>query len=316
MANSIGALKESIWRDRDFRALPRTAQATYAQLISQKELDRAGMLPLLVPKWAKGCDDFSEEEFWRDLEVLQARRFVFFDTEYDELFVRSYMRACEVVRYPNILKNALRCAAMVASERLRFELAQELRRLGRAEAARVADEIEPEGFDNGSETVSPSCETVLEPLNRSETPTEPPGYGTGTGTGSFSPLVTSREGERGESEPAQNDPPQPFCSNHPGGTSAPCGACADARRRWVAANLERDQAAEDQAAAKAEAERQCKRRAAEDRARAVDDCGMCDAEGYLNGRVCSHDPEETDRAKRGIELARAAIAKPKAPADG
>ena len=45
MANAAGMLKESIWRDKEFRALPRGAQATYAQLISQKELDRAGMQP-------------------------------------------------------------------------------------------------------------------------------------------------------------------------------------------------------------------------------------------------------------------------------
>lgn len=309
MANSIGALKESIWRDRDFRALPRTAQATYAQLISQKELDRAGILPLLVPKWAKGCDDFSEEEFWQDLEVLQVRRFAFFDTDTDELFVRSYMRACEVVRYPNILKNALRCAAMVGSERLRFELAQELRRLGRAEAVRVADEIEPEGFENRSETLSPSSETVPEPLNRSETPTEPQGYGTGSGKGSFSPLVTSREGERGDSGAAQNDPPPLRCPKHIDDAHPPnCGACGDVRRtheRW-SAERSRIQAA-------AESER--KRLAASDRALAVADCGLCDDEGYAGMTLCTHDPDEVDRAKRGRAQVDAVLLR-KATTDG
>lgn len=311
MANSIGALKESIWRDRDFRALPRTAQATYAQLISQKELDRAGMLPLLVPKWVKGCDDFSEEEFWQDLEVLQARRFVFFDSDTDELFVRSYMRTCEVVRYPNILKNALRCAGMVASERLRFELAQELRRLGRAEASRVADEIEPEGFENRSETLSPSSETVPEPLNRSETIPEPQGMGTGTGKRSVSSLVTFREGDGANS--AEVKDPQPFCDQHPGGTPEPCGPCAGARKRWLALKLERDERAEQEAAQRAEDARRRTQQEAEDRAAAIDRCDMCrDTGGYVGTVVCDHDPDRFDRAQRHIAAIKAKLAGQKA----
>ena len=64
MANAAGMLKESIWRDKDFRALPRTAQTLYAQLLSQKELDRAGVQPLQVTKWAKGCDEITDSDVW------------------------------------------------------------------------------------------------------------------------------------------------------------------------------------------------------------------------------------------------------------
>lgn len=196
MANSQGVLLESIWRDKDFRALPRTAQATYGELISQKELDRAGIQPLMVSKWSKGCDEITDDDVWADLAILQERRFVFYDTETDELFVRAYMRTCDIVRYPNILKNALRCAGLVASEKLRHELAVELRRLRRAEATKVADEIDPgEVFANPSETLSepianPS-KTVPEGLNGSRTVSEPPGMGKGTGIGLVPEVVTA-----------------------------------------------------------------------------------------------------------------------------
>lgn len=174
MANTQGVLKESIWtRDKDFRALPRTAQATYAQLISQRDLDNAGIQPLFVSKWAKACDEITEASLWLDLEILQERRFVFYDIDTDELFVRAYMRIREVARYPNILKNALRCASTVASEKLRRELAMELRRLRKADANTVADEIDSsEPTDNDSETDSHRSvtveRTVPEGLNGSE----------------------------------------------------------------------------------------------------------------------------------------------------
>lgn len=219
MVNAAGMLKESIWRDRDFRALPRNAQATYAQLISQKELDRAGMQPLQVAKWAKGCDALTDADIWSDLKVLEEHRFVFVDEDSDELFIRSYMRHCEITRYPNILKNALRCATLVASPKLRAELAAELRRLRKADATRVADQIDPYP-GNGSETENNPSRTVPEPLNRSETPTEPQGYGTGSGT--VLPVV----GHLGETPP-----PNRFCEKHPNGTDRPCGPCATARRR-------------------------------------------------------------------------------------
>lgn len=291
MANAGGFLKESIWRDREFRALPRSAQATYAQLISQKELDRAGVQPLQILKWAKGCDGFSVDDLMADLKVLEERRFVFIDEETDELFVRSYMRQCEVVRYPNILKNALRCAGMVASEKLRHELATELRRLRRAEAERVADAIEPEGYEpetlNPSETKQNPSETLPERLNGSETLTEPPGMGTGTGSVTLGSsqvgeaVANSRTDQTGESQPS-NEPPPENCPKHRNDPDPPsCGACGSHNRRrarWFDERAER--ASARIVAFRAE----------------VRDCPACDENGFIEigsgvGKCPRHDWE-------------------------
>ncbi|EFG75265.1 hypothetical protein HMPREF0591_4828 [Mycobacterium parascrofulaceum ATCC BAA-614] len=255
MANAAGLLKESIWRDKEFRALPRTAQATYAQLISQKELDRAGVQPLQVAKWTKGCDAVTAEDFTADLNVLERHRFVFVDEDTDELFIRSYMRHCEVARYPNILKNALRCAGMVASEKIRFELAKELRRLHKADADRVADQIEPEtvpeplnrsGTEQNPTQTLP--ETVPEPLNGSRTLREPQGYGSGSG---YLTLGNTQVGEGptenpNADEPSSadpNEPPPETCAKHRNDPDpAPCGSCAGYRRRrerWLEQHTER-----------------------------------------------------------------------------
>ena len=249
MANAAGLIKESIWRDKDFRQLPRTAQCTYAQLVSQKELDRAGMQPLQVAKWAKACEELSEAAIRSDLAVLEERRFVFVDDDTDEVFIRSYMRHAEVARYPNILKNALRCARMVASDKLRYELATELRKLHKADASTVADEIQPTDYTppdaNGSETKSNGSrtvpETVPEGLNGSETLREPQGYGYGSRYGSSSVAghlggARARDDEPEPPEPNQlSDEPPRYCSRHmPNGTAEPCGSCRAARERHAA----------------------------------------------------------------------------------
>ncbi|WP_237341851.1 hypothetical protein [Williamsia soli] len=309
MANSAGMLKESIWRDKDFRAIPRTAQTTYGQLLSQKELDRAGIQPLQVSKWAKGCDEITESDVWTDLKVLEAARFVFYDEDTDELFVRSYMRQSDITRYPNILKNALRCAGMVASPKLRHELATELRRLRRAEAAKVADEIDPiepseNPSDNGSETV---VQTVPEPFNPSERVREPRGVGEGVGevtsVGGWVGRSREREADTDTTGEPSNDPPPPRCPKHIGEpTDQPCRACGVARQTraaWFSEQAQREGQARSESA----------RSAAETRALAIANCAMCDEDGYRAGRLCSHDPDEDARRERGLAAARAAITK-------
>jgi hypothetical protein len=172
MPNKQGVLMESIWHDPDFRRLTRTAQVLYAQLLSQKELDRAGMQPLLPGKWAKGCEEVTEADIWRDLALLEERRFVFFDAETDECFVRSYMRRCGVAKHKYLFKNVVRCAGMVVSPKLRFELAKELRRLRRAEATRVANEIDP-----GPDFVNQTVKQTESPSDAHSMPIEPPSNG-------------------------------------------------------------------------------------------------------------------------------------------
>lgn len=267
MANAAGMLKESIWRDKDFRALPRTAQATYAELISQKELDRAGVQPLQVTKWAKGCDEITEADIQADLKVLEERRFVFVDEDTDELFIRSYMRHCEVVRYPNILKNAIRCAGLVASEKIRRELAAELRRLRKADASRKADEIDPDPPNPSETETNPSGtvpETLPEPLNPSGTVREPQGYGSGSGS------VTLGSSQVGVDDP--HTPPSQFCENHPAGTRDNCGPCGNARKAFNA--WRETQTTAEHAQAEAAAKRN--QRLAELRAA----CPCCDEHGW------------------------------------
>lgn len=344
MANAAGFIKESIWRDPDWRRLPRTAQATYAQLLSQKELDRAGMLPLQVSKWVKGCDEVTEAALWHDLKLLEARRFIFVDEDTDELLVRSYMRHSEVLKYPQYLKAAIRCAGMVASPRLRHELAVELRKLRRADAVNLADEIDPgetvpegsenpsgtdtlpEPFENPSGTVPEPFENPSGTVNPSGTLPEPSGVrervGVVTSVGTHLGGARAREDEPSPVEPPQpvDAPPPRFCPEHqPDGTPQPCGRCKSYRLiydRWLKDQDIATKAAEQEAGRIALAERD-ERLAAETEARsqAITNCPLCDGDGYnAAGRVCDH-IDRTQTAARGRDLIRAALGGEAEPPD-
>ena len=223
MANAAALIRESIWRNKDFRKLPRVVQTTYLQLCSQKDLDCAGLLTLNPAFLSKGCDELSIEDVESDLTQLEYARFVFVDRDTDELFIRAYMRTAEVVKSPNIFKSALKSARMVSSDKLRVEVAAELRRLHRAEADKVADLLDPAG------TPRPDPTKGSETLPKNETLPKPSSTGTGTGTGSG---ICSVVGHLGEGRPK--------CRTHEENHDGPCHAC-QRRREWDEAAVEADE---------------------------------------------------------------------------
>lgn len=270
MANAAGFIQESIWRDSHWRKLSRSSQALYMQLLSQKELDCAGVLPLQPNKWAKGCEELTMETVLEDLQELQRERFVFFDYDTDEAFIRTYVRNSNVVKIPNMRKAARRAALLVGSARIKQLLATELRATGHPEMVALAEEIDPSpnpspnGSPNGSKT------TVPEPLPKPLP--EPTGVGKGMGVG-----VTYSNNHLGEGRPE--------CKNHEENFNGPCIPCKQ-RREW-----------DERHAALAETDELERKRAARAAAlRAEAECPRCD-EGWVLGadgkpvepaRKCDH----------------------------
>lgn len=242
MANAAALINEGMWRrDRDFRALPRLAQCTYLQLLSQKDLDCAGVLTLHIDLLAKGCAELTIENLWEDFKTLEAARFIFVDADTDELFIRSYVRLVSA-KSPNAYKSALKVARMVNSPKIRAQLAAELRRLGRKDAAETADDINP--LEPRQNPVGTPSEPVRIPSG-GDIPSGTPGIST-----SSVPVLTSVGGSVGEV------PPPRFCDKHPNGTDENCGACGVRRKahdRWTEQNAQRiaDRRAEFWAAVRA-----------------------------------------------------------------
>lgn len=215
MANAAGFIQESIWRNPEWRQLSRSAQALYIQLLSQKELDCAGILPLQPNKWAKGCAEMTVNQVWEDLEELQRARFVLYDTETDEAFIRTYIRNSNVAKSPNMLRSASRAAILVGSESIRPVLAEELRSTKSPDCLKAANEINPlpKGSRKGSETLP---QRVPEPFAK--------GSGVGVGVG-VTHLGSNSRGEH-----------RPQCSRHPNENhDEPCHGCGRVRE-WDEAN--------------------------------------------------------------------------------
>ena len=212
MANAAGFIQESIWRDPEWRQLSRGAQALYVQLLSQKELDCAGIVPLQPQKWAKGCSELTLEQVIADLDELQAHRFVFYDDDTDEAFIRTYIRNSNVMKVPNMRKSARRSALLVASSTIKKILADELMATGDPECVATAQEINPsitlpEPFPNHSNR------------NPSGTLPEPTGVGKGVGV---THLGNNSGGENA----------RPVCSKHPNGNDKDenCRGCMKCRQ--------------------------------------------------------------------------------------
>lgn len=265
MANAAALINEGLWRkDKEFQRLPRFAQCTFCQVLSQKDLDTAGVLTLHMELLAKACEELTVEQIMADFSVLEEGRFLFVDYDTDEMWVRSYLRLVSV-KSPNAWHSVPKNARMVASEKIRHEMAVELRRVRRKDADALADEIDP------VETPSRPDPDPVETPSKTDTPSEPgrDPRSLGLVLDPVSPLVVSSVGEK---------PPSEFCAEHPNDTDRKCFACGQARRtfperlaKWKADRLSAEAAV---------------------RQAAIDACRLCDEFGEItfedSVRKCKH----------------------------
>lgn len=187
-------IKDALWRNPKFRRLSRSAQCTFVEVCSQKDLGASGMLTLNVTLLASGCDAITVQDIVDDLAELETHRWVFVDYDTFELFVRSRMRSLGVVKSPNYRKSCLTQAEGVVSPKLRRELAMEFGRWGL-----------PEGDDMALWLMG--SETLPKPFGNTPSLSPPP------------PQSLSRGGDR------------PVCRRHDENHDGPCRSC-EARRKW------------------------------------------------------------------------------------
>lgn len=278
MANAAGLINEGLWRkDKEFQQLPRLAQCTFCQVLSQKDLDTAGVLTLHMQLLAKACEELTVEQLMADFAVLEERRFLFVDYDTDEMWVRSYLRLVSV-KSPNAWLSVPKNAKMVASEKIRHEMAVELRRVRRKDADALADEIDP------VETPSQPDPDPVETPSKMDTPSGPGRDPRSLGL-VLDPVSPSVVGSVGEPPP---------CKDHGENWDhdKPCHACRR-RRRWFETH---DPAVEKQRAID---------RVQRDAAAAIHRCTLCDIGGRhpiagpgdwsLGYITCTHSEDENQR---------------------
>lgn len=102
-------------------------------------------------------------------------------------------------------------------------------------------------------------------------------------------VAANRVDLRGASNGHRPGRPADRCPKHINDPRPPnCGHCADARRTAEAWDTAQSDRAKRQRSEQAQ-------RAAEDRARAVAECGLCDETGYVGTTLCDHRPPPVNR---------------------
>lgn len=129
MARRYGQVHFGIWEDRDFRGLDVGPQRLYLFLISQPNINYAGVLSISSRRWAARVANYSEKQLLEDLQVLIDRRYVIVDNDEEELLVRTYIRNDGLWRNPKTMKSASRDALTTASPTIRRSILEELERL-------------------------------------------------------------------------------------------------------------------------------------------------------------------------------------------
>lgn len=187
MARAFGRILSSIWDDRDFLNLDSEAQRLYTFLVSQPNLNHAGLLPLTVRRWAAKAKGLTAQQVCKSLADLDAARFLVVDEDTEEVLVRSFVRRDEVYKQPRVMGAAVSGALEISSRRLRRALIAEMGRL-------PLDELndEPVKLRNGSDAPSIRAQVMshIDKLMKAfSEPSGPP-----SGGGSPTPSPTPSEG--------------------------------------------------------------------------------------------------------------------------
>lgn len=126
MARGHGRISSSIWEDSDFLALTQQQQRLYLFLISQPNLNHAGLLPLTLRRWARKSKGLTARELEEHFYALEAAKLVISDRSEDELFVSGYFQHANIGGQPRVVAAAYDAITRSASFALRGSASVEL----------------------------------------------------------------------------------------------------------------------------------------------------------------------------------------------
>ncbi|MGW2594821.1 hypothetical protein ACWCXC_31775 [Streptomyces sp. NPDC001515] len=187
MARGHGRILTSIWEDEDFRNLDESEQRLYLFLISQPNLNHAGLLDLTLRRWSRKARGLTVGELEKRISALEDARFIVVDEDTEELLIRSFIRNDGVWKQPKVMGAAVSGALEISSKRLQLALLAEMDRIPLHELSN-----EPTKVRAGGEgpSIRQQVQSHIDDLRRAfGTPTPDP-TGRGSGTPSAPPSVT------------------------------------------------------------------------------------------------------------------------------
>ncbi|MGW2010937.1 hypothetical protein [Streptomyces nigrescens] len=146
MARGHGRILTSIWEDEDFKDLDEQQQRMYLFLISQPNLNHAGLLDLTLRRWSRKARGLTVAELEKRIAALEETRFVVVDDDTEELLIRSFVRNDGVWRMPKVMGAMVSGALEISSRRLQRALLAEMDRIPLGEL-----NDEPAKLRNGTE---------------------------------------------------------------------------------------------------------------------------------------------------------------------
>ncbi|MFE9886826.1 hypothetical protein [Streptomyces scopuliridis] len=187
MARGHGRILTPIWEDADFLALDEREQRLYLFLISQPNLNHAGLLDLTLRRWARKARGLTVAELEKHIGALEEARFVVVDEDTEELLIRSFVRNDGVWRMPKVMGAMVSGALEISSKRLQQALLGEMDRIPLAEL-----NDEPAKLRNGTEgpSIRRQVSEHIETLRKAFGNTFPDPDGRGSATPSDTPSGT------------------------------------------------------------------------------------------------------------------------------
>lgn len=167
MARAFGRILASIWDDEDFLNLDPTQQRLYMFLLSQPNLNHAGLLPLTFKRWSDTAKGLTPERLEDDLIVLERARFIVLDFRREELLVRSLVRRDDVWKAPRVMGAMVSNAMEIRSRKLRAVLLAEIDRL-------PLDELNTDPGKGGGPSIRSQVDAHIAQLRKAYGPLPPP----------------------------------------------------------------------------------------------------------------------------------------------
>ncbi|GGV36709.1 hypothetical protein GCM10010293_40120 [Streptomyces griseoflavus] len=228
MARGHGRILTSIWDDDDFLDLEERQQRLYLFLISQPNLNHAGLLDLTLRRWSRKARGLTSAELEKLLQDLETARFIVMDEDTEELLIRSFVRNDGVWKQPKVMGAMVSGALEISSRRLRHALLAEVDRI-------PLDELSDEPGARGV-SIRQQVAEHIEVLRKAfgNPPPDPNGRGYGTpseppsGTPSDTPPQPPAEGgpeasTRGRAPASRAHSPAPAPAPAPTNVSAEVG---------------------------------------------------------------------------------------------
>lgn len=209
MARGHGRILTSIWEDSDFLTLDEREQRLYLFLISQPNLNHAGLLPLTLRRWSRKANGLTSAELEKRLQALEETRFIVVDDDTEELLIRSFVRNDGVWRMPKVMGAMVSGALEISSRRLQAALLAEMDRIPLDELS--SDPTKMKGQDGPS--IRQQVAAHIATLRKAFGTPEPDPSRRGSQTPSATPCDTPPEGD-------DEGPPKPSTRGRAGASRA------------------------------------------------------------------------------------------------